>query len=347
MSSKFAQRLVAFASIGATLALSSSGHAQSSNQAAAEALFRDGRRLIDEQKYRDACEKFAASQRLDPAVGTLLNLGKCYEKTGQTASAWATYREAVAIAKQSGQAQREKSARHAAEALEPTLSHLTIVVSPAASGANVEVSRDGVSIPHDIWGDSVPVDPGDHVITATANGYKPWSEHVTVGTSASESVTVPALEAVPSESSTTPGAPAVAPAPPAGSPTADRPPAERISFWNTQRISAVVAGGIGVAGAAVAVVEFLQFNDKKNQEAAACPDNACRQPDFGNAQTLHDQAATARTIGIVASAVGGAALVAGTVLWFTAPTPSGDSSTVTVGTSVAPGGFMFAVRGSM
>ncbi|HVW27254.1 MAG TPA: hypothetical protein VHC69_17930 [Polyangiaceae bacterium] len=346
MSSKFAQRLVAFASVGATLVLSSSAHAQSSNQAAAEALFRDGRRLIDQQKYREACEKFAASQRLDPAVGTLLNLGKCYEKTGQTASAWATYREAVAIAKQSGQAQREKSARHAAEALEPTLSHLTIVVSPAASSANVEVSRDGVSIPHDIWGDSVPVDPGDHVITATANGYKSWSEHVTVGTSASESVTVPALEAVPSESSAKPSAPAVAPAPRDGSPTADRPPAERASFWNTQRVSAVVAGGVGVAGAAVAVVEFLQFNDKKNQEQATCPDG-CKQPEFGTAKTLHDEAATARTIGIVASAVGGAALVAGTVLWFTAPTPSGDSSTVTVGTSVAPGGFMFAVHGSM
>lgn len=345
MSTKIASRFVALAFVGAPLVLSSSARAQSSNQAAAEALFRDGRRLIDEQKYREACEKFAASQRLDPAVGTLLNLGKCYEKTGQTASAWATYHEAVAAAKQSGQAQREKSARHAAEALEPTLSHLTIVVAPSASSANVEVSRDGVAIPHDIWGSSVPVDPGDHLVTAAAGGFKSWSGHVTVEPSASKSVTVPELEAAPAASAETPVA-AAAPAPHLGSaPAADHAP-EHGSFWNTQRTFAVVAGGIGIAGAAVAVVELLKFNDKKNQADGLCADG-CHQPDYGTAQSLHDEAATARTVGIVASAVGGAALVTGTVLWFTAPAPSGDSSTVTVGTSFAPGRFMFAVHGAM
>src|SRR5262249_32964060 len=78
-------------------------YGQSSNQVAAESLFREARRLVDAGRYAQACEKFSASQKLDPAVGTLLNLGLCYEKIGRTAAAWATYHEASAAAKATGQ----------------------------------------------------------------------------------------------------------------------------------------------------------------------------------------------------------------------------------------------------
>ena len=46
---------------------------------------------------------FVARQyRLDPGAGTLLNLGDCYEKSGRTASGWAAFREAVAVAHRTG-----------------------------------------------------------------------------------------------------------------------------------------------------------------------------------------------------------------------------------------------------
>src|SRR5258705_3259626 len=67
----------------------------SADLAGAEALFRQGRQLLSEGKTAAACEKFAASQRMDPSSGTLLNLADCHAGEGKTASAWAGFLTAV------------------------------------------------------------------------------------------------------------------------------------------------------------------------------------------------------------------------------------------------------------
>ncbi|MCL2451247.1 MAG: hypothetical protein FWD17_20060, partial [Polyangiaceae bacterium] len=62
------------------------GHAfaqTASEEAAAEALFEQGRDLMLAGRVAEACPKFAESERLDPAPGTLLNLATCYERNGQ------------------------------------------------------------------------------------------------------------------------------------------------------------------------------------------------------------------------------------------------------------------------
>ena len=46
--------------------------AQSSNAALAESLYQEGKRLMGEKKYAEACPKFAESQKLDPATGTFV-----------------------------------------------------------------------------------------------------------------------------------------------------------------------------------------------------------------------------------------------------------------------------------
>src|ERR1044071_7524440 len=95
-----------------------------SDKATAEALFGEGRRLMAQANYRDACPKFEASLKLDPGVGAMLNLADCYEKNGQTASAWAEFLEASSAARVAGSRDREELARSRAAALEPKLSRL-------------------------------------------------------------------------------------------------------------------------------------------------------------------------------------------------------------------------------
>jgi hypothetical protein len=59
---------------------------RANDSATAEALFAAGREAIRRGDYQAACPMFAESNRLDPAVGTVLNLAICEEHLGQLAS---------------------------------------------------------------------------------------------------------------------------------------------------------------------------------------------------------------------------------------------------------------------
>ena len=67
-------------------------------------------------------------------------------------------------------AAREKNARSAADALEPKLPKLTIVVLGTETNVRLEVRRDGAVVPSSMWGMSVAVDPGEHTFEASAPG---------------------------------------------------------------------------------------------------------------------------------------------------------------------------------
>ncbi len=195
----------AFSALFAALVASSAAtaHAQGADdKAIAETLFSQGKALLNQGKYDEACPKLAESLRLDTGIGTMMYLAECYERSGKLASAWAQWREAQESSKRAGDA-REKLTKGRAEQLEPRLSRVSISVSPDADVPGLSVTRDGHEIGRAAWGVEAPIDAGKHVFRATApdrepsnenqqrgvapfasplahtqrNGPKPWSKH--------------------------------------------------------------------------------------------------------------------------------------------------------------------------
>lgn len=148
-------------------------------RAAAEALFDEAKALMSAQRFTEACPKFAASQAMDPAVGTMLNLGDCLEKLGRTASAWAEFRAAAAAARTKGQTERAEVARKRADAIEPRLVRLSVIV-PDGTSENVDVRKNGTSLTRGSWGVALPVDPGRYVIDALVSGKQVYHTEVDV-----------------------------------------------------------------------------------------------------------------------------------------------------------------------
>jgi tetratricopeptide (TPR) repeat protein len=154
------RRLPLVAAIVAALALPAPARADDS--AAAEALFQQARTLTEQQRYDEACPKFAASYKLDKTLGTLLNLADCEEHQSHVASAWAHWGEAVELAQKTGD-KRDAFAGTHRDALAKRLPMLRLDI-PAPSAA-LDVYRDGVKIDPAAYGVPLPSDPGGHVVS--------------------------------------------------------------------------------------------------------------------------------------------------------------------------------------
>ncbi|MDI1477131.1 tetratricopeptide repeat protein [Polyangium sp. y55x31] len=155
-------RFVAPALVGAALSLSTAP-ALANDPAAAEALFRVAKGLMEKKNYAEACPKFEGSYKLDPAVGTKLNWADCVEKQGQLARAWALWGEARDQAKREGDKPREDLAARRQKELDPRLPQLTVQVKGSVEG--LSVYRDEVKLDPVTFGVPLPVDPGKHVVT--------------------------------------------------------------------------------------------------------------------------------------------------------------------------------------
>jgi hypothetical protein len=336
---KFAT-LAGAAALGAlSVATPRTAHAEGAGEeAAAEALFKQGRDLMNAGKFAEACPKLAESERLDPATGTLLNLATCYERNGQLASAWVTYKEAASASQKASEEERVQLARRKAAELEPKLPMLTIVVPAGSDRTDLEIRRDGNLIGRPAWGTPIPVDPGPHGVDATASGRKPWHAQVTLdGPAALASLEVPALEAAPASETPPVATPAPAPAPlvPASPP----PP----SNGTGQRVVGAVIGGVGVVGVALGALFGTMAKSDNDSAAGHCLGDTNCDGQGLSLTTSAKHEATGSTIGFIA---GGALLATGVVVFLTAP-HAGATATTGLGVSplVGEGSAGLALRG--
>lgn len=327
----------------AALALAAPGVARASDPATAQALFDQGRKLMAQERWGEACPKLEESQRLDPAGGTLLHLALCREHEGRLATAWALYQDALAQAKHDGRKDRAKVAQERIDALGPRLPRIRVKVALANRRAEgFTVSRDESVVGEAQWGESLPVDPGPHVLSAKAQGKKPWSSRFELAAGAREQVIeVPELER---ETEAPPVA--AAPAASAGAARASEtgplapPRADDGRRGDGQRTAGIVLSGAGVAGIVVGSVFGLVSMSKADDA-----DKECAPPDFrlcsAKGVEAGNSAQSAGNASTVAFVAGGLLLTGGLVLYFTAPSGNG----VAVAPQVGAHGASFGMTG--
>ncbi|MCU0687120.1 MAG: hypothetical protein MUF34_33565 [Polyangiaceae bacterium] len=292
----------------------------STERIAAEALFREALQMMGDGNYAEACPKLAESQRLDPGLGTLVNLALCHEAEGKTASAWAEFNEAASLARQNKRADRERVARAHIKTLEPKLARLSVRVSPEARAlAGLEVLRDGIVIKEGVWGSPIPVDPGKHEVSASASGYEVWTTTVEVPAEAGQhDVTVPELTKKKKEDP-----PASEPALGTPSSTPSSTPASSSAVGPlslSQRTVGLIVGGTGVAALLVGGYFGYRAIDKAGDVDKRCPESNCAD---AGAVSLNDEAGRAATASNIALGVGLVGIGVGAFLVLTAP-PPGD-----------------------
>jgi hypothetical protein len=324
------RRLATAIVFGTVTVLGAAAHGQSAsgNKAAAEALFNDAVKLMNGSDLASACPKLEESQKLDPAVGTLLYLGECYELQGRTATAWATFNSAAGAARAAGQAGREKTAQDRAAALEPKLSKVTIVVPAEAAIPGLEVTRDGVSVGGGSLGSPTPMDPGDHKVAARAPGRKSWSQTVKLGgAGATVVVNVPVLTEDPTAAAAPPpaGSASLAGGEPKGRGQSGPPlPSDQAgaSSGSGARTAQLIAGGVvagvGVVGIVIGAVFGAEARSKESDSEAYCrPEDPtlCSQQGLD----LLDEGHSSATIANVGFIAGGVLAAGGVVLLLTAP----------------------------
>lgn len=155
----------------------------------ADAAFEEARLLLDEGRKKAACEKFELSMSLDPSPGTLLNLGNCYEADDVVRSL-ATFERALRDAQASPDpVRRERWTEAATSRIADVSKKVPRLTLRAAEETLVLLDGQRVEL-----GAPLRLNPGSHLIEASAPGKRSFSQELRVELGQQLEVEVPALE---------------------------------------------------------------------------------------------------------------------------------------------------------
>ena len=251
----------------------------------ADQLFDEGRALMQNGDFDAACPKFQESQRLDPALGTLFNIGLCVEGMGKLKSALDIWRDALAQSQAANEPKRVATAQQHITALEPRVPTIVLTVVEPAPGLRVDLGDHELA--RASWGQAVQVDPGNVVVTATAPDRIVYTTTLIVREQDHLTIDLPRL----------------------GYAHAAEPPPHR---------GHALAYGLGAGGAgAVAVAVVLGVTARSKYEQAFT-DGHCDRATLGcdgPGQAATDAARSRGNVATIVGAVGLAAIAAGAVVY--------------------------------
>lgn len=291
-------RLRGAAILGAVLLSTAPALAQPSKEARAEALFKEGTKLLEDGKYGPACEKLAESRTLAVGVGVTLYLADCYESSGKPALAIETFRAAEQLARTRRDKRADVAQARAAE-LEAKTPSVTFEVTEIAG---LTLSVDDVDLPKSAWSAPRWVDPGRHVVRASAPGHAPLEKSLDFTTARVVIVVDLRAETLPpSTAKTNHDAPTEAPAP-----------------RSTQKTIGAALAIVGLVGVGVGgVTGGLAISKQSESNEGHCEGNRCDAEGLA----LRDDGLTMASISTVGFIAGAALLAGGVVLYLTAPSP--------------------------
>ena len=303
------RRLSSAALCVSSFALVGVAHAASPTAAdkdTARALMAQGAELRDKGDAKGALQSFQAADAIMHVPSTGIEVAKTEVTLGQLVEARDVALAVARLPEQPNEPKPFAIARKDAQALatdlEARIPSLQIALKGTPEGATPNVEVDGVAIPAAALAFPRKVNPGHHVLTASAGSTHAQSE-VDVAEKETKGVILELAADMAATPTPTPK-PVEAPAP-------IEKPAEKKPF----PVLAAVGFGVGIAGIAVGSVTGLMSLSKTSSLKDQCPNDQCPSGTF-NSDSFQSDKSSASTLGTVSTIsfiVGGAGIVVGVV----------------------------------
>lgn len=271
----------------------------------ADKLFQKAKKLHAEKKFAEACPTYEQVDKTDPAIGSKLNVAKCYEDWGRLATAYGWYVQADKMATDA----KDDRASKIKELIEELDTNVPRMMIKTPDGADPDVldtiTLDGQPISEDYLNTEQRIDPGPHVIEFIVEGQKKKKmAPVERGGESELSLDIPkGVGKKPRPKKNGEVTPPIDVTPDPG---------------KTRRWIGIGVGGAGVV--AIGVASIMTLSARSNYKDALA--EHCMGSTTGCTATgvrLTGDARTTANIATVVTLVGVAAIAGGAVLYFTAP----------------------------
>jgi len=220
-----------------------------------------------------------------------------------------------------------------AQRIDALNAQIPTIIFQAKDGAGkdimaVKVTMDGEALAERLEGTSLSIDPGNHTFVFETPGQPTVTEQLVI-TEGEKDRRERIVFGAASPAGGVPGTPA--PTPGALPTTPELGASSSSSGLGTQKILALVAGGVGVVGLGIGTAFGVMAMSQKSDAQSACPGSQCATQDGLNKWNNAGSTGNVSTIGFV---IGGVGIAGAAVLWFTAPSSGGSSTQVGFGPGV-------------
>jgi hypothetical protein len=230
----------------------------------AKRLFDEGIELEKKGDFAGALAKYKEAEQITVTAGLRFHTGYCLEMTGKLVAALDTYEAADKLARDQNKQEVRAAVTARLDPLRARVPQLAIRLTTPANGA--EVQLDGVTVGAPLLdGKSFRVEPGEHVVSARAAGFKAFTRKLQVPESLTTNVDV-ALERA--AAAPVAGAPLVPAQDAPPSAPVSEPPAEAPAHRSRALPIATTAGAVVLAGAGIA--SFLLAGSAQSTAESDC-----------------------------------------------------------------------------